>query len=461
MGPQTGINMFAVSRSASSIEEGRRLENLSWRLWNRETFSCDAVFEANTTTPAISISTRSSGGLYSAEPPSLSGSLDSLSNEGAPEVDLDNTPTHVSAPADTSHPQIQRQNSFFVVRGFEHCASLYPPTTLPTKPSSIPAADIAAVSSTTSERMFALGASSGGDLSSEQTDLIQPNTTQFKKQEARFSFGDSSGADGKSLLQTHNALVDPARKPLKKQTSFKEDPITPQIVKEEQTFDDDVFETDEDEIQESAIDDDDSSDWEDSVEDSGMAGIDEKTFQRVDPRPNLSSRRSLITTMLHQNDRANAFASAATASKSKPAHCRSRTSSSDGPSLETSPVSGDATLLMIEKGLKPISENSQSTAQSIVQTTTNTASHQLALSPRTTRRNMLNSELTVSLRQNLLWARKAVSNRSHTARNEANLKQVLRWLCMDDKDDGDKSKWNDYYYYYYYGQGLGYHSRGW
>ena len=345
-----------------------------------------------------------------------------------------------------------------MVRGFEHCASLYPPTTLPTKPSSIPAADIAAVSSTTSERMFALGASSGGDLSSEQTDLIQPNTTQFKKQEARFSFGDSSGADGKSLLQTHNALVDPARKPLNKQTSFKEDPITPQIVKEEQTFDDDVFETDEDEIHESAIDDDDSSDWEDSVEDSGMAGIDEKTFQRVDPRPNLSSRRSLITTMLHQNDRANAFASAATASKSKPAHCRSRTSSSDGPSLETSPVSGDATLLMIEKGLKPISENSQSTAQSIVQTTTNTASHQLALSPRTTRRNMLNSELTVSLRQNLLWARKAVSNRSHTARNEANLKRVPRWLCMDDKDDGDKSKWNDNYYY---GQGLGYHSRGW
>ena len=345
-----------------------------------------------------------------------------------------------------------------MVRGFGHCASLYPSTTLLTEPSSIPTADMTAVSSTTSGRMFALGASSGGDLSSEQTDLIQPTTTQLRKQEARFSFGGSSGADGKSLLQTHNALVDPARKPLNEQTSFKEDPITPQIVKEEQTFDDDVFETDEDEIHESAIDDDDSSDWEDSVEDSGMAGIDEKTFQRVDPRPNLSSRRSLITTMLHQNDRANAFASAATASKSKPAHCRSRTSSSDGPSLETSPVSGDATLLMIEKGLKPISENSQSTAQSIVQTTTNTASHQLALSPRTTRRNMLNSELTVSLRQHLLWARKAVSNRSHTARNEANLKRVPRWLCMDDKDDGDKSKWNDNYYY---GQGLGYHSRGW
>ena len=458
LGPQTKINMLAVSRSASSIEEGRRLENLSWRLWNRGTFCCDAVFEANTTTPAISISARSSGVLYSADPPSLSGSLDSLSNEGAPEIDLDDTTTYVSAPADTSYPQIERQNSFFVVRGFGHCASLYPSTTLLTEPSSIPTADMTAVSSTTSGRMFALGASSGGDLSSEQTDLIQPNTTQFKKQEARFSFGDSSGADGKSLLQTHNALVDPARKPLKKQTSFKEDPITPQIVKEEQTFDDDVFETDEDEIHESAIDDDDSSDWEDSVEDSGMAGIDEKTFQRVDPRLNLTSRRSLITTMLHQNDRAITLASAAAASRSEPAHCRSRTSSSNGPSLAASLDSGDATPLMIEKGLKPISENFQSTARPIIQTTTNTASHQLALSPRTTRRNMLNSELTVSLRQHLLWARKAVSNRSHTARKVANLKQVLRWVCMDDKDDGDKSKWNDYYYY---GQGLGYHSRGW
>ncbi|KAG4423693.1 hypothetical protein IFR04_003118, partial [Cadophora malorum] len=144
-----------LSRSASSIEEGRRLENLSWRLWNRETFSCDAVFEANTTTPAISISATSSGGLYSVEPPSLSGSLDSLNNEEAPEVDLDKTPTSVSAPADTSDPQIQRQDSFFVVRGFRHCPSLYPSTTLLTKPSPIPTADIAAVNSTNG-RMFAV-----------------------------------------------------------------------------------------------------------------------------------------------------------------------------------------------------------------------------------------------------------------------------------------------------------------
>ncbi|KAG9231495.1 hypothetical protein BJ875DRAFT_444026 [Amylocarpus encephaloides] len=81
--------------------------------------------------------------------------------------------------------------------------------------------------------------------------------------------------------------------------------------------DNDVFETDdEDEIDESAIDDDDdSSDWEVSVKDSGYPSIDEKTFfQRVGSRRNLTSRRSLITTMLHQNDRAAALAHAATTS---------------------------------------------------------------------------------------------------------------------------------------------------
>ena len=39
------------------------------------------------------------------EPPSLSGSLDSLGNEEALEFDLDNSPTSISAPADASYPR--------------------------------------------------------------------------------------------------------------------------------------------------------------------------------------------------------------------------------------------------------------------------------------------------------------------------------------------------------------------
>jgi hypothetical protein len=254
----------------------------------------------------------------------------------------------------------------------------------------------------------------------------------------------------------------------KKQTSFKEE-IASRTIQEEQHFDDDVFdETDEDEIDESAIDDDDdSSEWEDSVEDSGHASIDEKTFfQRVDSRPNLTSRRSLITTMLHQNDRADALAAAAATSRSSSALQRSRTSSPNGPSLAASPDSDDSSALMMKKGLKPMTQMARTAAKPIIQTTTNITSHQLALSPRTTRRNMVTTELTASLRLHMINERKqksqtanAVLKRRHTAYDGMkNLRQYPEASYFDKQDkDGLKSSWNDYY-----GQGLGeYHSRGW
>jgi len=314
--------------------------------------------------------------------------------------------------------------------------------------------------------MFALGGSSGEDSLSEQNSMesnLQP--TQIKKK-AMFTFGSS---EDESSLPQH---LQPKALALaqKKQTSFKEEVAT-RTIREETVFDDDVFETDEeDEIDESAIDDDDdSSDWEDSVEDSGKSSIDEKTFfQRVDSRPHLPSRRSLITTMLHEKDRANALATEA--SKSTPAMRRSRNSPPNGPSLAASPDSDDASPLMM-KGLKPISEapriQGHSQAKPIIKTTTNTTPHQQAFSPKTTRRNMLFTELTLSLRQNLLWERQqksqtanAVLKRRHTAHDVANLKQYPERAYMKkDKDDkeGTNASWNQYF-----GQGLGeYHAKGW
>jgi hypothetical protein len=389
----------------------------------------------------------------------------------------DNSAQRASSESGTSE-----RSTTSVVRGFSpsHVSSSYRSIPLLTAPSSIPTADIAAANSSNGQQpakkhqMFALGASSGEDSLSEQTNSmensLQPTAPQLKKkQQAKFTFGGSSNEDESSLpqkMKTHSAIVDTVQRvqPTKKQTSFKEE-VAAQTIKEEQAFDDDVFETDEDEIDESAIDDDDdSSDWEDSVEDSGNPSIDEKTFfQRIDSKPNLTSRRSLITTMLHQNDRANALANAAAASKSTSALQRSRTSSPSGPSLAASPDSEDNLPLMMKKGLKPISEIPRSQAQPIIRTTANITPHQLALSPRTTRRNMLASELTVSLRQHLLWERKqksqtanAVLKRRHTAHDVANLKQYPEKVYMDE-NDGNKSSWNDYY-----GQGLGeYHSRGW
>lgn len=359
-----------------------------------------------------------------------------------------------------------------VVRGFSpsHISSSYRSIPLLTAPSSLPHTDLTDAPAAKGPQpkknsMFALGGSSGEDSLSEQTCSMEKNLQPVQqKRKAMFSFGASSNEDESSLptqkMKSHSSLS-VNKSTVKKQTSFQEEVAT-RTIKEDQVFDDDVFETD-DEVDESAIDDD-SSDWEDSVEDSGNASIDERTFfQRVDSRPNLTSRRSLITTMLHQNDRKNALAFEA--SKSTPSLQRSRTSSPNGPSLAASPDSDDAAPLMMKKGLKSIAEIPRSSAQPIIQTTTNTTPHQLALSPRTTRRNMLAAELTVSLRQGLLVERKqktqtanAVLKRRHTSHDVANLKQYPErsYMGKDDKDSA-QNKWNEYY-----GAGLGeYHSRGW
>lgn len=368
-----------------------------------------------------------------------------------------------------------------VVRGFSpaHVSSSYRTVPLLSAPSSIPTADIAAADAPKPKPtalkktgVFALQSSSTDDSSSEQADSMGRGVQlNHKKKNPVFHFGGSSNEDDASLprrSQHKSALTESIQRPPKKQTSFREEVAT-RTIHEDQPFDDDVFESDDD-IDESAIDDDDdSSDWEDSNEDSGHASIDDKTFfQRVDSRPNLTSRRSLITTMLHQNDRANALANAA-ASQSTSALKRSPRASPNGPSLAASVESDDGGALMMKSGgLKPISENprfgnARTPAQPISRAAT--TPHQLALSPRTTRRNMLATELTVSLRQNLLWERQqksqtanAVLKRRHTAHdNMADLKQYPEKVHMDKDDKDANSSWNEYF-----SSGLGeYHSKGW
>ncbi|KAL9033123.1 MAG: hypothetical protein Q9214_007658, partial [Letrouitia sp. 1 TL-2023] len=60
-----------------SLEDGRRLENLSWRIWNRETLCCELQPHL-TTTPAIDISNTR---IYSTDVPELSASVDSVSSD--------------------------------------------------------------------------------------------------------------------------------------------------------------------------------------------------------------------------------------------------------------------------------------------------------------------------------------------------------------------------------------------
>ncbi|RDL37110.1 Uncharacterized protein BP5553_04543 [Venustampulla echinocandica] len=565
--PYTNTTYPVFSRCSESLEQGRRLENLSWRLWNRETFCCDPVSQANATTPSISRPARSSARSESSDLPSLSGSLDSLADEEAIEFDTESSPEsnpaaldiptfqpqgldsansrsrgrerhitpddlkkmmisikeekvleplaasvhsylaapvakvlaqqqpaastlssaapavesgsltsdscsgHSSPPTLDSASGTSERSTTSIVRGFSpsHVSSSFRSVPLPAA-ASTPVTDIAPATPSKGRLskkpgMFSLGGSSAEDSLSEQANSLETHVQlPPKKKAAMFSFGGSSNEDESSLPQ--NMTKGPLPNAHKKQASFKESVAT-KTIQEEQAVDDDVFETDdEDDIDESAIDDDDdSSDWEDSVEDSGNPSIDEKTFfQRVDSRPNLTSRRSLITTMLHQNDRANALAQAAANSQSTPAFQRSRTTSPNGPSLAASPDSDDQGLMMMKKGLKPIPEVPRSTAQPINRPTPAMAPQQ-ALSPRTTRRKMINDELTVSLRQHLVWEHRqksqtanAVLQRRHTTQDVANLKQYPDKLYMHTKEgDAVNASWNQYF-----GNGLGeYHSKGW
>src|SRR5208282_1566620 len=104
--------MFAVfSRCASSIEEGRRLENLSWRLWNRETFCCEPD-HAHATTPAITVTPRDGARRRhdSQDIPELSASVESaVSDEDVEEI------THRSTsqltPLNIKQPSIRKPDS--------------------------------------------------------------------------------------------------------------------------------------------------------------------------------------------------------------------------------------------------------------------------------------------------------------------------------------------------------------
>lgn len=565
-------NLFSIwtvfSRCAGSIEEGRRLENLSWRLWTRETFCC-APGEANATTPAISISKRSSEGTYGADLPELSGSVDSLQdNEEAIASDNEES-SSTSAPLNIARPKIQRQDSgstrsrgrerhitpddlekmvitikekkdleplalsthsylaplqpkaaaklsnvaspfisapeekqapstssasqassksnatgstdaaseqsaTSIVRGFSpaQVSLSYRSIPLLNAPASLPKSAMASGPKTGPKHkkhtMFALGGSSQSDNDSYgQESSLEARIAQSKlnQQKKVFQLGGSSGDDSSlrdsmSLKQAQRSSLGPSRPFQKKQTSFREELAS----KLEEN--NDVFETDdEDEIDESAIDDDDSSDWEDSIAESGRSSFEEKklSFPRVDSRPNLTSRRSLITTLLHQNDRAAALQRAA--SKSTSALNRSRTTSPQGPSMPASVESDDeeSAPLTMKNRLRP-NEVPRSDAQPIIMTTTNNIPHQAALSPRTTRRQMLATELTPSLRRNLLWERQqknqtasAVLKRRHTSHDVAHLKQYPEKVHLGADAQNDHEAYNQYF-----GVGLGeYHTKGW
>lgn len=225
--------------------------------------------------------------------------------------------------------------------------------------------------------------------------------------------------------------------------------------------DDDDFDDEEEEISESAIEDDDEE-WEDEE----VVPVDESTkllsFARVDSKPNLVSRRSIITQGLHEGQRAMALQNAA--SRSSPHMRRSRTSTPNGPSMPASP-----------EDLAPVEIMASPAAASrpIMLPTENVIAPAVLppLSPRATRRNMLTSELGVSLRKHMLNERQqrtvpyptsTAVPRRHTSHNLQALTQYPEPATSagrSGKDVGSSrnNSWTDYFDY-----GMGeYHQKGW
>ncbi|KAL4785237.1 hypothetical protein BJX76DRAFT_185704 [Aspergillus varians] len=499
---------MVFSKCADFMEEGRRLENLSWRLWTRETFCVEPENSSDTSVLPLLRS-------EAADLPELSASVESAASDQAERIEK-----HIKRPRDLDYkPAVVRDDSFSLGRAKEkHLTSLdlermvlnikekkslepiSPVATLaqpivditprPSTPSPTPP------SNTTLKRpSFALNdqqkhstescsttapdgndsdtanmtidgsdtsVSSSGILSSKPQLIKSPSivrgfspslisssyrsqhrlssdsgTTKtqvpaklspLKKKGGMFTLGGSSGDDDESSFEDrmmhtphHSSLSDQLEKrpgsnlnPKNKVTTFKEQVGDLKSLKDRrESNDEDAIETDDD-ISESAIEDDEDSDWEDSVTESGRSSVEEKgMFQRVDSRPNLVSRRSLLTMMMHQPLKMGH------ASRSTPALQRSRLTSPSGPSIPASPPDDDEESLTMKGPDVPRSK------PIIMKPTSQSVAH----SPRTTRRNMLATELTESLRRHLLWERQQKSatanafKRRHTAHDMANLKE--------------------------------------
>ena len=285
---------------------------------------------------------------------------------------------------------------------------------------------------------------------------ISHSKAEDSKKHPAFIVGGSSGEDESSFEdpRSHNSKHGFLNKNLKptlaarKQTSFK-DEVESRMIAQKPSVNENVFEDSDEESTgpESAIEDedeDDGSDWEDDGSECADPPADEKPiFKRVDSKPNLVSRRSLLTSQLAtESERAAEFAQMA--SNSTPALHRSRTSGPSGLKLEVSQDEPSSHFLL----------NQHREGRPIVRTSSTLASlHPPALSPRSTRRNMLAQELTETLRKDLLHERQQQGSgrrtnikRSHTSAD----------LLRTDKPEMDLNKG------LFGGCGIGdYHATGW
>ncbi|KAI1310757.1 hypothetical protein F5Y03DRAFT_27650 [Xylaria venustula] len=555
--PHNLFSMWTVfSRCAESVEQGRRLENLSWRLWTREALCCETTTETKTQS-GTSANTMSPQDIpdkhHIPDVPQLSGSVDSVADEEAIEL------TTESNPVEILRPNIRRQDSCASSRSkgrerhitSDHLEKMVVTIITEKEPNLSPLPHIVSSAETESDQMQSCSseaeetsmvlatepdecalsaltsqASTNADSTEHhatavirgfspsqfpssrphepkflQPDVIPephsspaPKLVQPKKQPAKFALGGSSGDESSPSLEIRQPVIPSKNKMFqlggssgstedhspslksalhsgkpssllgahKKQTSFSNQ-VTMRTISTPSDQSGSY-------VDESAIDDDDEdSEWEDSIEESGKSSMDDKfTFNRVPSRPDLTSRRSLISLALAGEERTKGLSNYA--SHSTPAIAQRARQLQNAPNGAASPNDSDDNGLEMRRGLrrtplKPITEIPRSGAQPIMTKPTMHSDPQAALSPRTTRRHMLATELTESLRRQLLWERQqksstanAVLKRRHTSHDVANLKQYPeRSYMKKSEDEVNANSWNQFLRE----ENGGYHAQGW
>ncbi|CAZ83285.1 unnamed protein product [Tuber melanosporum] len=511
--PRNVDNLFSMwtifSKCAESLENGRRLENLSWRVWNRETFCCDDTTTPNTPVPVKKPKRQDS---EISDLPELSTSVESVASE----CEFPKEPRSDAVNIRSSRPCLTRSDSSERYRGKEkhmtpvHLVKLmedldrskssaedwisrrsFINTHISTDAEpSVPAQEatsMASVSpmSSTADRASPVGSESSksseqsshsvvrgfspGQVSSSYRSKTrmapEPSPVKAsvvpKKSKKMWIIGSSpSSVSDDETDMDHSFSINSCRDPQvsglaeglkiagkKKRTSFRDEVATRTV------YDEDTFSDDDENVSESAIEDDDdcSSDWESSTDSAQSSYTETAMFQRVESRPQLVTRRSLLSTLLHEPKRAPVLTNGG--SRSTPA-IRSRNTSPSGPSLAASPRKESS---LISKAAAGVSHS-----KPIIVTTSNM--HPPALSPRTTRRNMLATELTESLRKHLLWERQqknttasAVLKRRHTAHDVTKLNDYPQPNFMSG-NKGNASKNNSWNHYF---ETHEYHVAGW
>ncbi|CAI4219952.1 unnamed protein product [Parascedosporium putredinis] len=513
--PQTLYDMWTVfSRCGDSVQNGRRLEYMCWRYWNRATMlnsRPEPISGMSQSAPQAIPSVSSMQ-----EMPQLSKSVDSAPDEEAVDFTAETSPVDI-------RPRISRQDSCGSRRDrtprSEEFEKLFvsiikeQEPLLPQPPARQAVAAPLQRSGSTTEEESTQSSQTSEDVISEASQQTSPDLSYrtttvirgFSPQPALL-FSSAAEAGERHLhlrcIQLFERPPEPPysqdlgqaqaarfpdwnvgflgrrgllRSAMQKSRSGtflgqkKQVTIQQMRAHESSAIEDDDTECDD--VDESAIDDDeDDSDWEDSDEASGKSSIDDKTyFKRVDSSAQLVSRRSLITLGLEATERQRRLGNPASQSTSALHRPRGALA---GQQVAGSPNDSDESSLMMKRGgrvsqlsqLKPINENPRTGPQPIMAPPTQNH-FPAALSPRTTRRHMLATELTPSLRRNLLWERQqksstanAVLKRRHTSHDVANLKQYPERAYTTKAEDANSSSWNQYFSKEAFN---GYHSKGW